>query len=143
MICEEGRARKKTLIEFIEPIMEICAMANESGAVMRFMNDHRGERGWTGRSREDLEHHGYGGLARIGTALKRRILDIFVMGNHAQSKPLLVLIVTGGMVGISLKTLKAIITIRKKVEGERKGHLKNVIRDCLNEREGAGKGFDG
>lgn len=29
------------------------------------------------------------------------------------------------------------------MEGERKGHLKKVIRNCLNEREEAGKGFDG
>ena len=42
------------------------------------------------------------------------------------------------------KISKAIkITIREQVAGEKKGHLKNVIRDCLNEREGAGKGFDG
>ena len=27
--------------------------------------------------------------------------------------------------------------------GERRGRLKNVIRDCVNEREEAGKGFDG
>jgi len=36
-----------------------------------------------------------------------------------------------------------LITICKQIAGERKGHLKNVIRDCLNEREEAGKGFDG
>ena len=34
------------------------------------------------------------------------------------------------------------ITIRKQVEGERKGHLKNVIRNCLNRCED-GKGSDG
>jgi len=39
--------------------------------------------------------------------------------------------------------LNYLITVRKQVAGERKGHLKNVIRDCVIEREGAGKGFDG
>jgi len=36
-----------------------------------------------------------------------------------------------------------IITIRKQVEGEKRGLLESVIRDCVNEREDAGKGFDG
>ena len=36
-----------------------------------------------------------------------------------------------------------LITIRKQIAGERKGHLKKVIQDCVNEREKAGKGFDG
>ena len=36
-----------------------------------------------------------------------------------------------------------LITIREQIAGERKGHLKKVIQDCLNEREGAGMGFDG
>ncbi|PUU79849.1 hypothetical protein B9Z19DRAFT_1124543 [Tuber borchii] len=30
---------------------------------------------------------------------------------------------------------------QKQAAGERKNHLKNGIWDCLNEREGAGKGF--
>jgi len=34
------------------------------------------------------------------------------------------------------------ITISKQVEGERKGHLKNVIRNCLNKCE-ASKKSDG
>jgi len=36
-----------------------------------------------------------------------------------------------------------LITIWEQIAGERKGQLKNVIRDCLNECEEASKGFDG
>jgi len=38
---------------------------------------------------------------------------------------------------------KYIITIGQQVAGERKHRLKNNIRDCVNEREEAGKGLDG
>ncbi|PUU80827.1 hypothetical protein B9Z19DRAFT_1063118 [Tuber borchii] len=114
MINEENGARKQTLIQFVDHITEICSMVSGSGILaMRFMN--RGG-----------DHHSYGGATRIGTELKKKkILDKFAIGNPNQSKPLLVLIITDG-----------------GVEGEKRGHLKNVIRDCVNEREGAGKGFD-
>jgi len=36
-----------------------------------------------------------------------------------------------------------ILTIRKQVEGEKRGRLESVIRDCVNEREEAGKGVNG
>ena len=41
------------------------------------------------------------------------------------------------------KNYLRVITIRKKIAGERKGHLREVIQDCVNERESAGKGLDG
>jgi len=126
MIYEEKGSRKKTLIQFIDHITDIYQMANESGILaMRFMNGRRGKKNWTGKSQEYLNEHSYGGLTRIGTALKEKILDLFVIGNPNQSKPLLVLIVTDGA-----------------VEGERKGHLEKVIRDCVNERKEVVKGFD-
>ncbi|PUU80848.1 hypothetical protein B9Z19DRAFT_973300 [Tuber borchii] len=126
MITEENGQRKKTLIRFIDHITEICLMAKECGIfAMRFMNSGGGKNNWTGKSQEYLDHHSYGGVTRIGTELKRKILDKFVIGNPNQSKPLLVLIVTDGA-----------------VEGERKGHLKKVIQGCVNEREAACKGRD-
>ncbi|PUU79858.1 hypothetical protein B9Z19DRAFT_1045955 [Tuber borchii] len=126
VIYEQNGARKKALIQFIDHITEICSMANESGILaLRFMNHKGGKKNWTGKSQEYLDHHSYGGATRIGTELKKKILDKFATGNPNQSKPLLVLIVTDG-----------------GVEGEKRGHLKNVIRDCVKEREGAGKGRD-
>jgi len=107
MIHEEGGSRKKTLIQFIDHITEIYSIANESGILALTFTNHRGgKRNWTGRSQEYLDHHNYGGMARIGTELKRRILDKFVIGNSTQRKPLLVLIVTAGVVCLSQRFLK-------------------------------------
>jgi len=109
MIHEENGKRKKTLIQFIDHITEIYSMANESGILaMRFMNGYRGKKNWTGKSQDYLDGHNYGGLTRIGTALKEKILDKFAIGNSKQSKPLLVLIVTDGAVCLSPSISKAI-----------------------------------
>ncbi|CAZ79525.1 unnamed protein product [Tuber melanosporum] len=127
MIDEEGGKRKETLVKYIDNITEIYSMAKKSGILaMRFMNGPGGKKDWTGESSQEyLSQHIYGGVTRIGTELKRKILDVFATKNQNQVRPLLVLIVTDGM-----------------VEGEKKGLLKKVIRDCVNEREKAGKGFD-
>jgi len=102
MIYEEGGARMRTLIQFIDHITETYSMANESGILaITFMNRGGGRQNWTGKSQGYLDQHSYGGVRRIGTALKRRILDKFVIGNQNQSKPLLVLIVTDGAVCLS------------------------------------------
>ena len=104
MRSEEYGKRKKTLIQFVDHITEIYSMANESGILaMRFLNGSRGKKNWTGKSQEYLDHHSYGGVTRIGTELKKKILDIFAIGNLDQSKPLLVLIVTDGAVCLSPK----------------------------------------
>jgi len=109
MIYEERGARKETVTRFIDHIMEIYSMANESGILaMRFMNNYRGKKNWTGMSQEYLDQHSYGGLSRIGTALKERILGRFAIGNPNQSKPLLVLIVTDGVVCLSPDISEAI-----------------------------------
>ncbi|PUU79856.1 hypothetical protein B9Z19DRAFT_977489 [Tuber borchii] len=123
MAYEENGARKETVIQFIDYITEICSMANESDILaMRFTKRAGGQKKSPGKSQEYLGHHRYSRMAGIGAGLKE-ILDEFVIGNPNQNKPLLVLTVTDGA-------------------GQKKGHLKNVIRDCVNERAGAGKGFD-
>ena len=104
MISEENGARKETLIQFVDHITEIYLMANKSGILaMRFVNGYRGKKNWTGKSREYLDRHDYSGIARIGTSLKEKILDRFVIRNTNQSKPLLVLIVTDRAVCLSPK----------------------------------------
>ena len=109
MINEENGARKKTLIQFVDHITEICSMASGSGILaMRFMNRGGGKKNWTGESKDYLDHHSYGGVTRIGTELKKKILDKFVIGNPRQSKPFLVLIVTDGGVCLSSNISKAI-----------------------------------
>ena len=102
MISEENGERMESLAGFIDHITEIYSMANESGILaIRFMNRPGGRENWTGKSREYLDHHIYGGVTRIGTALKKRILSEFVAEN--QKKPLLVLIATDGAVCLSPK----------------------------------------
>ena len=104
MISEDNGKRKKTLIQFIHYITEICSMANESGILaMRFMNGSRGKKNWTEKSKSYLDGHNYGGVTRIGTELKEKILDKFAIGDPNQGKPLLVLIVTDGAVCFSPK----------------------------------------
>lgn len=99
MIYKENGARKEALIDFIDLITEIHSIANESGILaMRFMNCGGGKNNWIGRSGYYLGNHKYGGGRRIGTELKEKILDEFVIGNSDQRKPLLVLIVTDGAV---------------------------------------------
>ena len=109
VIYEQNGARKKALIQFIDHITEICSMANESGILaLRFMNHKGGKKNWTGKSQEYLDHHSYGGTTRIGTELKKKILDKFTTGNSNQTKPLLVLVVTDGGVCHSPNISKAI-----------------------------------
>lgn len=109
MISKEDGQRKKTLVGFIDHITEIYSMANKSGILaMRFMNSEGGKANWTGKLKAYLDQHNYGGVTSIGTALKKKILDIFAIGNPNQRKPLLVLIVTDGVVCLSTKISMAI-----------------------------------
>jgi len=109
MIREGNGERKKILINFIDHITEIYLMANESGILaMRFMNRGGGRNNWTGKSKEYLDRHSYGGVTRMGTKLKREILNKFVIGNSKQSKPLLILIVTDSAVCLSPSISKVI-----------------------------------
>jgi len=97
MISQEDGQQKKSLIQFIDHITKIYSMANESGILaMRFMNGYRGKRNWTGESKVYLDGHHYCGLTRIGATLRETILDIYVIKNAKQNKPLLVLIATLG-----------------------------------------------
>ena len=107
-MISDKNGERKTLIQFIDHITETYSMANESGILaMRFMNSKRGKKNWTGKSKEYLDHHQYGGVTRIGTELKKKLLDKFVIGNRNQNKPLLVLIVTNGAVCLALNISKA------------------------------------
>jgi len=103
--------RKGILIRYVDYITRICSMANPSGILaMRFMNSKGGKKNWKEASSVDyLSNHPFdGGVTRIGTSLKKRILDKFVMNNPNQTKPLLVLIFTDGTVYLSSDISKAI-----------------------------------
>ncbi|KAG0641323.1 hypothetical protein HOY80DRAFT_919114 [Tuber brumale] len=124
VIYREEDLRGKTLILYVDCVTEICSMANKSGIfAMRFMNSLGGKKNWTGKSQEYLNQQRYSGVAKIGTKLRKKILDKFAIGKPSQSRPLLVLAVTGGL-----------------FEDEEKSHLKQVILHCMEERKEAGKG---
>ena len=109
MISQDDGERKETLIQFVDHITEIYSMVNESGILaMRFMNRGGGKKNWKDKSQDYLDNHSYGGVTRIGTELKKKLLDKFVIRNSGQSKPLLVLIVTDGAVSLSPKISKAV-----------------------------------
>ena len=110
MISEEDGQRKKTLIQFIDHITKIYSLANESGIfAMRFMNRGGGKKNWKEEESEKyLSEHKSGGVTRIGTELKKKILDKFAIGNSNQRKPLLVLIITDGAVCLSPNISKVV-----------------------------------
>ncbi|PUU79854.1 hypothetical protein B9Z19DRAFT_977536 [Tuber borchii] len=124
MILEEDGQRKDTLIGLIKEISEIFSMANGPDAhTMHFLNTRQVKKGTDENWGDYLDRHKFGGVTRIGTELKKQILDEFVIQNSNQSKPLLVLILTDGA-----------------IEGERKNHLKEVIEGCADVCERAGNG---
>jgi len=108
VVSEDDRERKETLIQFVDHITELYSMANESGIfAMHLMNSGGGKKNWKGKSQDHLRHN-YGGVRRIGTALKRRILDKYAIRKYDQKKPLLVLIITNGAVCLSPDVSEAI-----------------------------------
>ena len=109
MVSDKNGARKKSLIEFVDHITEICSIANDSGILaMRFMNSSGGKKNWSMKSEKYLDRHSYRGLTRIGTELKKKILDNYAIGVSNQRKPLLVLIVTDSGVCLSPNISKAL-----------------------------------
>jgi hypothetical protein len=100
VINEEGGRRRETLIKYVDNITRIYKLANPKGILaIRFMNRAKGKMNYVAESSEEyLNAHDYGGVTRIGTELKKKILDIFAIGQTNQRKPLLVLVVTDGTV---------------------------------------------
>lgn len=110
MILEEDGKRKKTLKTLLGHILEICSTVNEPDTHnVRFLNTGKPEMK-RGENWEDyLDRHEFGGVTRIGTELKRQILDDPMINNTNPKKPLRVLIFTDGAVYLSPEISKAII----------------------------------
>ena len=110
MILDEHGKRQTTLITLMTQISEICSKVNESNApAVRFLNTGEPEMEENENWERYLgERHKFGGVTRIGTELKRQILDGFVNKKTDQNKPLRVLVFTDGAVYISPDISKAI-----------------------------------
>jgi len=120
MLIEDDGWKRDILITLFGKISEICWMANDH--TVHFLNrEPRREKGdlW----KDYLGQHKFSGMTKIGTELRRQILDELVTNNLDQDKPLRVLIFTDGA-----------------IEGEKKGLLQEVIQNCVEKCEADGKG---
>lgn len=107
MKTEEDGERVKIQKRLLEAITEIYDLANPKGILsVRFTNTSKGKRDV--RSSEVatlLDTHKYQGVARVGTQLEKKILNEFVWGPKAMTKPLLVIVMTDGSVSTSIGPL--------------------------------------
>ena len=101
MVLEEDGQRKDTLITLVGKISEICSAHEPDAHTVHFLNSGEPEREKGEKWEEYLGRHEFGGVTRIGTELKRQILDDLVFNNPDQVKPLRVLIFTDGAVYLS------------------------------------------
>lgn len=114
MKYEENGERIKTLQRTLENIASVYGLARDQGIMtVRFLNAPQGKKNVTGKTvKTVLKGHNYGGVTRIGTELKKKILDRFITKD--MQKPLLIIIITDGA-----------------PEGEATGLLESVIISCI------------
>jgi hypothetical protein len=98
MKYEENGERIKTLQKTLDNIANVYGLARDQGIItVRFLNAPQGKKNVTVKTvKSVLKNHNYGGVTRIGTELKKKILDRFV--NKDMAKPLLIMIITDGAV---------------------------------------------
>lgn len=102
MVYDQKGARIKTLQKILNAIAEIYNLARDRGILtVRFLNASKGKKNVTAQTvKTVIKGHDYGGVTRIGTELKKKILDKFVLGIDMK-KPLLVMVITDGAVRLS------------------------------------------
>lgn len=97
MVYDQKGARIVTLQKILNSITGIYNLAREQGIMtVRFLNATKGKRNVTTKTvKTVIKGHDYGGITRIGTELKKKILDKFVLGMEMK-KPLLIMVITDG-----------------------------------------------
>lgn len=97
MVYDQKGARIETLQKILNSITSIYNLAREQGIMtVRFLNAAKGKRNVTTKTvKTVIKGHDYGGITRIGTELKKKILDKFVLGMEMK-KPLLIMVITDG-----------------------------------------------
>lgn len=101
MAYAEGGPYLETLNDTLGLISSIYGLARDEGIVaVRFFNSRRGKKNVTGGNiKHVLEGHDFEGTARIGTELKKKIIDRFVSSEPEEmKKPFLVVVITNGIV---------------------------------------------
>lgn len=115
MAFEENGERIDDLQIIVSKVAGIAALFDEDGIVVRFMNSEQQGNGITQASQAEslVKSIRYGGTTPLGTNLKKKVLDPFVVQQIYQNnldKPVLVIIVTDGCpVGEPRQTLKSVI----------------------------------
>lgn len=100
MEYDEDGDRILTLERILNAIASVYGLARDQGILrIRFLNAPKGKKNVTAKTvKTVLRDHDYGGVPKIGTELKRRILDKWVLGVN-MPKPLLVIVITDTEVG--------------------------------------------
>lgn len=101
MIYSKDGSHVNTVQQTLELISSIYGLTRDKGIItVRFFNSRTGKRNVTDRTvRAVIKNHGFGGTARIGTELKKKIIDKFVSTEpRKMKKPLLVVTITAGIV---------------------------------------------
>lgn len=113
MVYDQKGARIKTLQKILNAIADIYNLARDRGIMtVRFLNATKGKKNVTAQTvKTVIKGHDYGGVTRIGTELKKKILDKFVLGIEMK-KPLLIMVITDGAVRDTPPFLSPYIWIR-------------------------------
>lgn len=109
--------RRQTLNMVLQHVCEVYECTRPQGVLsVKWFNDRQGRKDVTKAKAEgdQLKNHPCSGVTRIGTELKKKIIDKFVYNGKDMEKPLLVIVITDG-----------------KVEGEKIGLLEHVIINCM------------
>lgn len=97
MVYEEKAIRIKQLQRVLNNFARVYTLARDNGIVsVRFLNAPKGKKNVnTVTVKTCIRGHDYGGVMRVGTELKKKILDKFVLG-ILMKKPLLIVVITDG-----------------------------------------------
>jgi hypothetical protein len=123
MELEESGERKKTLEKVLDQVARIYTYACEEGVVsVRFFNGRQCIKNLRPKNIRKLmasiQYMGGGGT-RIGTELKKKVLDPFVIGSKME-KPLLVMVITDGDVNMHIALKKGLMLTAFRLKAKRK-----------------------
>jgi hypothetical protein len=101
---DDDKARKDILLEVLEHVCRTYECHDEKGVLsVKFFNARRGWGHVTQKKVQDKkENYRCQGMTRIGTELKRKVIDQYVFKKDPMLKPLLVIVITDGEVCVSL-----------------------------------------
>lgn len=93
MLYDQSGERIHILQRLLDAIASVYSLASESGVMTaRFINTAQAKKNITAQTvKSVISGHDYGGITRVGSELKRKIIDNLV--SQEMKKPLLVIII--------------------------------------------------